>query len=124
MTLMRYFDGLVQDCSNSIANALELLQSCSKPSIYITKYDSNDTTVQYFFDASIFALIVVAWDGRHIGWMPQSNIKHAVLTKPFTWGVYKYVDQTSLLLDDTNMALLKRYLTSQISAVSVTSNDK
>ena len=25
-------DGLVQDCSNSIANALELLQSCTKPS--------------------------------------------------------------------------------------------
>ena len=24
-------DGLVQDCSNSIANALELLQSCTKP---------------------------------------------------------------------------------------------
>ena len=27
-------DGLVQDCSNSSANALELLQSCTKPSIY------------------------------------------------------------------------------------------
>ena len=27
-------DGLVQDCSNSIANALELLQSYTKPSIY------------------------------------------------------------------------------------------
>ena len=28
-----YVDGLVQDCSNSSANALELLQSCAKPSI-------------------------------------------------------------------------------------------
>ena len=27
-------DGLVQDCSNSIAKALELLQSCTKPSIW------------------------------------------------------------------------------------------
>ena len=27
-------DGLVHDCSNSIANALELLQSCTKPPIY------------------------------------------------------------------------------------------
>ena len=27
-------DSLVQDYSNSIANALELLQSCTKPSIY------------------------------------------------------------------------------------------
>ena len=31
--LNEYLDGLVQDCSNSIANALELLQSCTKPSI-------------------------------------------------------------------------------------------
>ena len=29
-----HFDGLVQDCSNSIANALELLQYCLKPSIW------------------------------------------------------------------------------------------
>ena len=28
-----HIDGLVQDCSNSIANAMELLQSCTKPSI-------------------------------------------------------------------------------------------
>ena len=27
-------DGLVQDCSDSIANALELLQSCAKPYIW------------------------------------------------------------------------------------------
>ena len=27
------FNGLVQDCSNSIALAMELLQSCTKPSI-------------------------------------------------------------------------------------------
>ena len=27
---MQNIDGLVQDCSNSIANALELLQSCPK----------------------------------------------------------------------------------------------
>ena len=29
-----HIDGLVQDCSNSSALALELLQSCTKPSIY------------------------------------------------------------------------------------------
>ena len=28
-----YVDGLAQNCSKSIANALELLQSCSKSSI-------------------------------------------------------------------------------------------
>ena len=28
------YDGLVQDCSISIALAMEILQSCTKPSIY------------------------------------------------------------------------------------------
>ena len=30
-----YIDGLVQDCSNSNALAMELLQSCTKPSMYL-----------------------------------------------------------------------------------------
>ena len=29
-------DGLVQDCNNSSALAMELLQSCTKPSVYST----------------------------------------------------------------------------------------
>ena len=32
--LITHIDGLVQGCSNCIANVLELLQSCTKPSIY------------------------------------------------------------------------------------------
>ena len=32
MLMQVYIDGLVQDCSNSIADALELLQSCAKRS--------------------------------------------------------------------------------------------
>ena len=31
-----YIDGLVRDCRISIANALEILQSCTKPSIFIS----------------------------------------------------------------------------------------
>ena len=31
---IQWFDGLVQGCGNSSANALELPQSCTKPSIY------------------------------------------------------------------------------------------
>ena len=34
---LKKVDGLVQDCSNSIANALELLQSCTKPSMSSTQ---------------------------------------------------------------------------------------
>ena len=32
--IKHYIAGLVQDCSNSIANTLELLQSCTEPSIF------------------------------------------------------------------------------------------
>ena len=32
--IIPYFGGLVQDCSNPIANSLELLQSCTKPPKY------------------------------------------------------------------------------------------
>ena len=38
-----HIDDLVQDCSNSIANALELLQSCTKPSI---KPKENDLSTE------------------------------------------------------------------------------
>ena len=37
-----HIDGLVQDCSYSIANALELLQSCSKPLISSTHLYGNE----------------------------------------------------------------------------------
>ena len=33
-----FIDGLVQDCSNSSALAMELLQSCTKPSIFTTMF--------------------------------------------------------------------------------------
>ena len=36
-----YIDSLVQDCSISIANALEILQSCSKPALYSKRCISN-----------------------------------------------------------------------------------
>ena len=40
-----YIDGLVQDCSNSIANALELLQSCTKLSIFDKSMDGIDLII-------------------------------------------------------------------------------
>ena len=45
-----YINGLVQDCSNTIANALELLQSCTKPSIYS--------------DHQVSSLLVQEWHGK------------------------------------------------------------
>ena len=40
-----YIDGLVQDCSNSSALAMELLQSCTKPSIW-NLFVLHETVVQ------------------------------------------------------------------------------
>ena len=36
-------EGLVQDCSNSIANPLEFLQSCTKPSVLTFIQDQNNS---------------------------------------------------------------------------------
>ena len=41
-------NGIVQDCSNSFANTLELLQSCTKPSI---SYHSNN--MQYYSEVTL-----------------------------------------------------------------------
>ena len=41
MCLRHHCDGLGQDCSNSIANALELLQSRAKPTIYFMQIISQ-----------------------------------------------------------------------------------
>ena len=51
-------NGLVQDCSNSIANALELFQSCTKPSIWTR---SSMTKIgQYFVDRREFIDLILS----------------------------------------------------------------
>ena len=40
-------DGLEQDCSNSIANAVELLQSCTEPSMYKNDHNCVSQTFTY-----------------------------------------------------------------------------
>ena len=47
MSSVRDIDGLVQDRSNSIANALELPQSRTKPSIYSQYNATQNNTVLY-----------------------------------------------------------------------------
>ena len=42
-----HIDALVQDCSNSIANALELLQSCTKPSTRCTLFWSAEQQMYF-----------------------------------------------------------------------------
>ena len=55
VSLYQYIDGLVQDCSNSSALALELLQSCTKPSTCIqfnhcgTRFSSGNKKNMFAF---------------------------------------------------------------------------
>ena len=60
-------DGLVQDCSKSIANTLKLLQSCTKPSILSTAivYDFYHTEVQ-------------------TKWLPSANLQ-GTFSDTFCW---------------------------------------
>ena len=59
-----YIDGLVQDCSNSTANALELLQSCTKLSIwllcvenYVKPNQSINQSINWSINQSINSIV-------------------------------------------------------------------
>ena len=56
-TYDKYIDGLVQDCSDSIANTLELLQSCTKTVIFIVTY--------WGLIHWILVISHLMWDGFH-----------------------------------------------------------
>ena len=51
-------NGLVQDGNNSIANALELLQSCTKPLIYIYTYVINNALIPYYSVGPLKPLLI------------------------------------------------------------------
>ena len=53
--MWRYIAGLVQDCSNPIALAMELLQSCTKPCILM--FMPNRVWEQYMWHTAILAMI-------------------------------------------------------------------
>ena len=60
-SVKRYIDGWVQDCSIPIAIAMEILQSYSKPSIYIEPHwNENPTTYESLdiFEAAGFIFVV------------------------------------------------------------------
>ena len=52
--IWKRIDGLVLNCSNSIANALELLQSCNKPLIY------NIYPIKYAYGFVVLCFVLVA----------------------------------------------------------------
>ena len=54
-------DVLAQDCSNSIANALELLQSCTKPSVLSLE-------IPVVLTMTIFENIIFHFPQVHLNW--------------------------------------------------------
>ena len=67
----------MQDCSNSIANALELLQSCTNPVIYIYIYCARNMVKSIFISTPInihqtydnIYFMLEAWWGPHFCWL-------------------------------------------------------
>ena len=47
-----YIDGLVQDCSNSIANTLELLQTCTEPWVCLSVFTTMSKIAWYCIQQS------------------------------------------------------------------------
>ena len=50
-------EGLAQDCSNSSALAMELLQSCAKPSMYYTNGSAKDCSNSRYFSNGVTAIL-------------------------------------------------------------------
>ena len=89
-----YIDDLVQDCSNSIALAMELLQSCTKPSIYHIFVSWNNVllsqrTVRDSSSCDIFSGILSArW---HLFTGPMTNLEQQTFGKH----LWKYITAKS-----------------------------
>ena len=63
---VKYIDGLVQDCSNSSALEMELLQSCAKP-CYIHKIYNKYMLTHYILDVGKLVIIALC-NGFDIIW--------------------------------------------------------
>ena len=80
MFLFCCIDGIVQDCINSIADALELLQSCTKSLIY--SYGYTRTPV-FFRDFMLFLnMLVIFLVGKHAApWLLRTKNYKKIIRK-------------------------------------------
>ena len=107
--LKLYMDGLVQDCSNSSALAMELLQSCTKPlilcwPIYYANSSSDNIITKFFYPMQYFNLIPKLWNKLHhssyISWkMPffSENDSYYIF---FNWMIFLFV--LEIIYEHTN----------------------
>ena len=77
-TLNRWLIALVQDCSNSTANALELLQSCTKPSLCITRLQRVITSSILFYSSTCKGLFLYPITVFSLASMSSTVIEQAI----------------------------------------------
>ena len=113
---MLYIDGSVQDCSNSSALAMELLQSCAEPSIRgLTKtVIILQTTHSYTFS---WLKIILFWFKFYCNLMPRGRLRNLTLVQIVTWhqagnrplsepdNILNWCIYASLSIDDLNPSI-------------------
>ena len=85
--MINHIDGFVQDCSISSANALEILQSCSKPLIYYLLSVTANLPAGIFLSPAVANLdrwssgwVIHCW--AHLSWEHVSSITHCLREFP------------------------------------------
>ena len=64
--LIEYMDGLMQDFSNSSAVAMELLQSCAKPSIFNNRSQQWSTVGDFGLNSGNLSWYIILMDKNFI----------------------------------------------------------
>ena len=84
---MWHFDDLAQDCSNSIANALELLQSCTKPSVQefneIASQEIYPMVCAYMYHVCFSVTSLKLGPGIILCMRPANERRRYTVTSPF-----------------------------------------
>ena len=116
-----YFDGLVQNCSNSIANALELPQSCTKPSIFVMKFTPVHVVmisicINLFTSFDLVSISKIKWHSHRDDKLifPSDSWRRALsicwIFNPFLFMSHIYLANSASLFFSIPRILLKCYM--------------
>ena len=83
-----YIDGLVEDWSNSIANAQGLLQPCTKPSIYIYTYTHAHTHTYIYIHTRDLNLVITVPADVIVSMVTPIPMIHHIYIRSVIWGLY------------------------------------
>ena len=103
--VQQHIDGLVQDCSNSTASVLELLQSCRKPSLYDISAFITVTEIHHKTN-----VVVIGWTGC---WLPLPVTTKLALWQPLVlthWSrvTHKCTNKLTIICSDNGFSPERR----------------